>query len=106
MLLNALSSAVDRLLAFDSKTTKRPSSEMSAALESPFAPAPPGPDARLTSVVVSATRSRTNTFVTPLLSAVERLLASDRKTTWRPSPEIARAYESSFPPRPRRPSRG
>lgn len=59
MFTKALSSSADRLSATDWKVTNRPSSEMSGWFELPFAPAPPGPDARLTSVVVLATRSRT-----------------------------------------------
>ncbi len=51
-------------------------------------PAPPGPVARLTRIVVLATRSRTKTFVTLSSSSGERLSASDANATKRPSPEI------------------
>ena len=94
--MRVLSSA-DRLFASDWKTAYRPSAEMSGSLESSFAPAPPAPGARLTSVVVSATRSRTKMFVTPSSSSVERLSASDTKTTKRPSAESAGPLESRVP---------
>ena len=95
MFTKVLSSSIDRLSATDWKTTNRPSSEMSGWFELPFAPAPPGPDARLTRLVVLATRSRTKMFVVTLLSSGDRLSASDSNTTKRPLPEIAGSWEAA-----------
>ena len=60
-------------------------------------PAPPGPEARLASVVVPATRSRTKMFVNVSSSSVERLSASDANTTKRPVAGDRRAARVGVP---------
>ena len=90
------SSSAERLSAPDRKTTRLPSPEMSGVNAAALAAAPPGPVARLTSVVVLATRSRTKMLATPLSSSAERLLAPDWKTTRRPSPEMLGVKEPAM----------
>ena len=53
-----------------------------------MAGAPPAPVARLTSVVVLATRSRTKTLAMPLSSSAERSFASPPKATRSPSEDL------------------
>ena len=97
------SSSAERLSAPDRKTTRLPSPEMLGVKEPAMAGAPPAPVARLTSVVVLATRSRTKTLATPSSSSAERLWASRRKTTRLPSPEMLGVKEPAMagaPPAP------
>ena len=103
MLATPLSSSAERLSAPDWKTTRLPSPEMLGLKEPAMAGAPPAPVARLTSVVVLATRSRTKMLATPLSSSAERLSAPDRKTTRLPSPEmsgLSAAALAAAPPDP------
>ena len=59
----ALLSSMERLLASLWKATRLPSPEIDGMTELSFAPAPSASGARLTSVVVLSTRSRTKMFV-------------------------------------------
>ena len=81
MFWNASLSSAERLLAPDWNATRAPLAEMYGKDESPLAPAPPRPGARLTSLVVLATRSRTKMLVKASSAAGARLSASDWKTT-------------------------
>src|SRR5215217_499771 len=83
-----------RLLASDSKATKRPSAEIEGLDELPSPPGPVAPPVRLTSLISPVRRSRRKTFETPLLSKRLRLSASDWKATKRPSAEIEGRNES------------
>src|SRR5687767_1261580 len=76
-LANASLSKGDRLSAFDQKAT-RALSETTGAEELEFAPAPPGPSARLTSAVVDWSRSRRKALVKLLSSSADRLFDADR----------------------------
>lgn len=68
-----------RFLATESKAMTLPSPLMATPVEAPSAWAPA--ELTLTRVVVCATRSRTNTSETPLVSPATRLVASLWKTT-------------------------
>jgi hypothetical protein len=70
-----------RLVALDSNATYLPSAEIAGLPESPLAPAPVAPVARLTSDVVPFTVSRTNTFWTELSSSALRSSALDSNAT-------------------------
>ena len=76
---------------------------MSASCARASAGAPPAPVARLTSVVVLATRSRTKTLSSALLSSADRLSASEVKTTSRPSAESPGPPELPSAPAPAAP---
>ena len=77
-----------RFEASDSNATERPSAEIADRMERPFALAPVAPSARLTSVVVFACRSRTNTSRIASVSSGCRFVADESKVTKRPSAEI------------------
>ncbi len=81
MFWTPLRSSSERLLAFDWKTMRLPSSEIAGRRESSLPPGPPAPGVLLTSRVVLATRSRTKMFANAGFAAGDRLSASDSKTT-------------------------
>ena len=66
-----------RFEAFESKATKRPPAEITGTRDAPLPLAPAAPEARLTSVVVLACRSRTNTSVEVSVSSGSRFDAKE-----------------------------
>ena len=96
--LTPLVSLATRLLASLSKTTYRPSVEMTGETEFPFPPPTPV-WFTLTRVVTPFVRLRRKTSTNlPLSSFVTRLLAELRKRTKRPSELMTDPEESLFPP--------
>jgi hypothetical protein len=80
---NTLVSPGTRFVESDTNATYRPSAEMDGAQLAPFPSTPLR--STLTRVVTPATRSRTNTSSTPLVSPPTRFRAEDLKATYRPS---------------------
>src|SRR5205085_986013 len=93
--LTAFVSPATRLLATESKATKRPSAEIAGRKVAPLPCAPC--ESTLTRLVLPVLRSRTKTSLTAFVSPATRLLADERKATKRPSGEIA---GSLLPPLP------
>jgi hypothetical protein len=93
-----------RFVATEVKATKRPSAETAGSKEPSLPLAPVAPAARLTSVVVPATKSRTNTSVFVSVSSGCRFEALEWKATKRPSAETAGKPEKSFPLAPAAPA--
>ncbi len=93
-----------RFDASELNATKRPSAEIAAEEESSFPLAPAASVARLTSVVVFVSRSRTNTSKVASVSSGCRFEAPELKATKRPSAEIAGTSDSPFPFAPATPA--
>src|SRR5437762_4951613 len=92
-----LVSPATRLVAYDSKATKRPSALIEGL---PLEPLPSVPALlTLTRSVVPVHRSRTNTSCHPLVSPATRLVESEVKATKRPSALIAGPSPVSLLPR-------
>ena len=93
-----------RLPATEWKATKRPSAEIEASSDDASPPAPAGPLARLTNVVVFVCRSRTKTSgVSSFASSAVKFSDTEVNATKRPSAEIDGAAENPSPASPATP---
>jgi hypothetical protein len=87
-----------------SKATRVPSPLIDGPETSSSAGVSPAPP-RLASVVVPAARSRTNTWRTPFVASLTRLVASLLNATRVPSALITGSWELPLPPGPVPPAR-